>query len=59
MNGHPAMAYVIAQQLLDERRREAQSHRRARTALQRSRSVRLGSYRLTLTKEASGVPRTV
>jgi hypothetical protein len=58
MNGHPAIAYLIAEHMLEERRREARSHHGAGLAT-RTRSVRLGRYRLTITKEAAGVPRTV
>jgi predicted ATP-binding protein involved in virulence len=59
MNGHPAIAYLVVQRMLEERRSEASSHRRSKEAAQRQRSVKLGSYRLTLSKETSGVPRTV
>ena len=41
MYGHPAIAYLVAQNILNHR------------------SVRLGRYRLTLSKETPGVPRTV
>ena len=58
MNGHPAIAYLIAEQILEERRREARSRHRAGSA-PRTRSVRVGRYRLTVTKEAAGVSRTV
>jgi len=58
MNGHPAIAYTVALQMLEERRDEARSHRKAMTAA-RPRSLSLGRYRLTLTKEVPGVPRTV
>ena len=58
MNGHPAIAYIVAQQMLDERLEEARSHRQAKLA-HRPRSVKVGSYRLTITKEVPGVPRTV
>lgn len=58
MNGHPAIAYIVAQQMLDERREEARSHRRAKSA-HRSRSLKVGRYRLTISKEVPGVPRTV
>jgi hypothetical protein len=53
MNGHPALAYVVALQQLDERRRLEWS-REIRTA-PKSRSLRLGAYRLTLTKEGRHV----
>jgi hypothetical protein len=64
MYGHPAIAYLVAQSILDERREEARAHRRTRAGVQprpryRHHSVRLGRYRLTLTKEARGVPRPV
>ena len=68
MYGHPAIAQQIAQTILDDRREEARAHRRARAVARSSvaarpshkqRSVRLGRYRLTLTKEASSVPRPV
>lgn len=58
MNGHPAIAYLIAEQMLEERRRETRSRHQAGSA-RRSRSVRLGRYRLTITKETPDVPRTV
>lgn len=58
MIGHPATAYLVAQGILEERREEAATYRRAK-AVAKSRSVRLGSYRLTLSKEVPGVPRTV
>ena len=58
MNGHPAIAYLIAEHMLEERRREARSHHRAGPA-PTTRSVQLGRYRLTITKEAVGVPRTM
>ncbi len=58
MNGHPAIAYMVALQILEEKRDEARSHHKAKTA-SRPRSLRFGSYRLTLTKEVPGVPRTV
>jgi hypothetical protein len=58
MNGHPAIAYLIAEQMLEERRREARFRHQAGSAT-RTRSVRLGRYRLTITKEAADVPRTV
>ncbi|GEM_PF-2173189 len=58
MNGHPALAYVVALQQLDERRQPSPRRQTTDTA-QRSRTIRLGSYRLTLTKEARRVPRTV
>ena len=64
MYGHPAIAYLVAQSILDERREEARAHRHSRAGAQprphkKNRSVRLGRYRLTLTKEVSGVPRAV
>jgi hypothetical protein len=67
MYGHPAIAYLVAQSILDERREEARAYRRNRVGRSNSaahprhknRSVRLGRYRLTLTKEVSGVPRAV
>lgn len=58
MNGHPAIAYLIAEQILEERRREARTRHRAGSA-PTTRSLRVGRYRLTVTKEASGVSRTV
>lgn len=58
MNGHPAIAYLIAEHMLEERRREARYRHRDGSA-PRTRSVRLGRYRLTITREATGVPRTV
>jgi hypothetical protein len=67
MYGHPAIAYLVAQSILDERREEARAYRRSQVGRSnaaahpryRNRSVRLGRYRLTLTKEVSGVPRAV
>lgn len=58
MNGHPAIAYMVALQMLEEKRDEARSHDKAKTAA-RPRSLRFGRYRVTLTKEVAGVPRTV
>ncbi|MGH8873261.1 MAG: hypothetical protein ACRDWS_14965 [Acidimicrobiia bacterium] len=58
MFGHPAIAYLVAQQILDERREEARTQRMA-NAVRKPRSVRFGRYRLTITKEVRGVPRTV
>ena len=58
MIGHPAIAYIVAQRILDERREEAQAYRRAKS-VRRSRTLKLGSYRLTLSKEVRGVPRPV
>lgn len=52
MNGHPALAYVAAMNMLEERRREARSHHRAK-AVPKTRSWKVGSYRLTLTREVS------
>ena len=69
MYGHPAIAYLVAQSILDERREEARAYRHHRAGAYSSaaahprykhRSVRLGRYQLTLTKEEiSGVPRPV
>lgn len=58
MNGHPAIAFLIAEQILEERRREARSRHRAGWA-PGTRSVRVGRYRVTVTKEAAGASRTV
>ena len=58
MNGHPAIAYIVAQQMLEERRDEARSYRQAKLA-SKPRSVKVGNYRLTIAKEVPGVPRTV
>ena len=58
MIGHPAIAYIVAQRILDERREEAQAYRRAKTVMT-PRTLKLGSYRLTLSKEVRGVPRPV
>lgn len=58
MNGHPAIAYLVAEQMLEERRREARSRHRAGPA-SRTRSVRVGRYRLTVTKEGADVSRGV
>lgn len=64
MYGHPAIAYLVAQSILDERREEARAYRHSRAGVKarpghKHHSVRLGRYRLTLTKEVSGVPRAV
>ncbi|MET0565601.1 MAG: hypothetical protein ABW021_04070 [Acidimicrobiia bacterium] len=58
MIGHPAIAYLVAQRILDERREEATRYRRAK-AVAKTRTMKLGSYRLTLSKEVHGVPRPV
>jgi hypothetical protein len=57
MNGHPALAYVVALQQLEERRRLGTIHE-ARNA-PRHRSLKLGSVRPKLTKEETHVPRDV
>lgn len=64
MMGHPAIAYVVAQNILDERREEARAHHMSKSVARRRRSgrprtVRVGRYRLTITREVPGVPRTV
>jgi hypothetical protein len=70
MYGHPAIAYWVAQSILDERREEARAYRQRHTRVRaqlsvadrpryKQRSVRLGRYRLTLTKEVPSVPSTV
>lgn len=57
MNGHPATAFLVAQHL---REGGIGGGPRRRPALRRrSRSVRLGRYRLTLTKEVGNVPGTM
>jgi len=58
MIGHPAIAYLVAQRILDERREEANVYRHAK-AVTKSRSLKLGSYRLTWSKEVRGVPSSV
>jgi hypothetical protein len=58
MIGHPAIAYLVAQRILDERREEANTYRQAK-AVMKPRTLKLGSYRLTLSKEVRGVPRPV
>ncbi|HEU5112220.1 MAG TPA: hypothetical protein VFU96_02815 [Acidimicrobiia bacterium] len=58
MIGHPAIAYLVAQRILDERREEANAYRKAK-AVKKTRTIKLGSYRLTLSKEVRGVPRPV
>lgn len=58
MIGHPAIAYLVAQRILDERREEAHAYRQAK-AVTKTRTMKLGSYRLTLSKEIRGVPRPV
>ena len=65
MYGHPAIAQLVAQSILDERREEARAYhdrpraRKAFRAEKKERSVRVGRYRLTVSKEAPGVPRPV
>jgi hypothetical protein len=64
MYGHPAIAYLVAQSILDERREEARAYRHNRAGRKsrprnEHRSVRLGRYRLTLTRETPRVPRPV
>lgn len=64
MYGHPAIAQLIAQGILDDRREEARAYRHAREVARsrpgyKHRSVRLGRYRLTVTKEVPSVPRPV
>lgn len=49
MNGHPAIAYIVAQQMLEQRREAASQHRKAESA-PKSRSLKLGRYCLTLSK---------
>lgn len=58
MIGHPAIAYIVAQRILDERRQEANTYRQGKAAM-KPRTLQLGSYRLTLSKEVRGVPRPV
>lgn len=58
MIGHPAIAYLVAQRILDDRREEANAYRQKK-AVMKPRSLKLGSYRLTLSKEVRGVPRAV
>ena len=58
MIGHPAIAYLVAQRILDDRREEAHAYRKAK-AVMNPRTLKLGSYRLTLSKEVRGVPRAV
>jgi hypothetical protein len=58
MIGHPAIAYLVAQRILDERREEAAAHRHAKSVM-KTRTLKVGSYRLTLSKEVPVVPRTV
>jgi len=58
MIGHPAIAYLVAQRILEERREEAHAYRRAK-AVTKTRTMKLGSYRLTFSKEVRGVPRPV
>jgi len=58
MIGHPAIAYLVAQRILEERREEAHAYRRAK-AVMKTRTMKLGSYRLTFSKEVRGVPRPV
>ena len=54
MFGHPAIAYMTALHTLEARRNAAQSRQQARRG-QRARSVRLGSYRMTVSKEQRDV----
>lgn len=58
MNGHPALALLVTAHLLDERRKQAIDHRLSRS-VGRTRSLRLGRYRLTITREGRGVQGTV
>ncbi len=57
MSGHPAIAYLAAMNILEEGRQP--NPRRPKRDTPRQRTLRLGRYRLTLSKETSGVPRTV
>lgn len=59
MSGHPAIAYLAAMNILEEARQQPASRRPKQDAGPRRRTLRLGKYRLTLTKETTGVPRTV
>jgi hypothetical protein len=58
MYGHPALAFLMTEHLLEERRKEAVDHRLARS-VGRARSLRLGRYRLTISREGRGVPGTL
>ena len=44
MNGHPAIAYMLAMDMLEERRKEARAHSRANEARTHSRAkpIRVG-----------------
>lgn len=57
VNGHLALAYVLAFDHLDERRKEAESHRQAK-ALRTRRSVRAGNL-ATFAKESTRVSGAV
>jgi hypothetical protein len=58
MNGHPALAFVVTAHLLDERRKQAFDHRLSRS-VGTTRSLRVGRFRLTITREGRGVQDTV
>jgi hypothetical protein len=49
MFGHPAIGYMIALDRLDERRGTGSKGRERRTG--KARSLRLGSYRVTFSRE--------
>lgn len=59
MSGHPAIAYLAAMRILEEGPQQHDPRRPRKKTAPRRRTLRLGRYRLTLTKEASGVPGTV
>lgn len=54
MNAHPAVAYLVAQNMLDERREEARLHNLAKRA-----GIGRTPRRRVVSKKVSSVPRTV
>ncbi|HEY7469904.1 MAG TPA: hypothetical protein VIC07_10305 [Acidimicrobiia bacterium] len=58
MNGHPALAYTLALQRLDDRRHRSPSNREKAVSA-RGRTMKLGGYRITISREVPGVSRTV
>lgn len=59
MSGHPAIAYLAAMKILEEGPQQPDPRRPKKKSAPSRRTLRLGKYRLTLTKETSGVPGTV
>jgi hypothetical protein len=54
MNGHPAIAYMLAMDMLEERRKEARAHSRAKEARAHSRA----NPRLVGLSARSGIGRS-